>query len=293
MITNNTANSPSFSGATRIFKKDIYVGQATLSAIRDTANSEYVGQLPKELIRDILKISSSKEEQTHIIKTIMDTFGKCSDMLDQINQRDIGFWEKIKLTFGFGTKPWILAQRKTKEFQSYMSQSLSNVFKKFNLMGQNENIKVKELGFGSFGKTFEIIFPESTNYSTKVFKKFRLNNPNEASNISTIHGALAENNIGIYVTNLSKKVEEREQFVETHFGSLRRNFMLTEHANNYPPRKMNQRIKVFGRFCSFDMANNGNVVNGRIVDYGGTTLNCRPVNIYTYTAPSPQKRVLP
>ena len=104
---------------------------------------------------------------------------------------------------------------------------------------------------------------------------------------------MAENNIGIYVTNLSKKVKEREQFVETHCGSLRRNFILTEHANNYPPREMNEHIKVFGRFCSFDMANNDNVVNGRIVDYGGTTLNRRAVNIYTYKAPSPQKRGLP
>lgn len=297
MQINNSHNTPSFCGATRIFRKDIFLGKKTFNAIRDTANSEFVGVLPREIIQSVIRVSNSDTEKQTIIREILEAFGKCSEISEQNSIiPPISIFERIKSFFGIKIKPdYKKKEQLTKSTTKQIGQTLERVFKKFKLIPKNEHFEVRSIGSGLFGQTFSIRFPESLHCTPKVFKHFFENSKkyNEKS-LCTLHGELAENNIGVYISNLSHRVSEKAQFVDYHFGSLRRNFLVSEHAENYPERYINPCIKYFGKFSNEDMRNNNNIINGRIVDFGCTRLLGRPVNLMNYKEViNPEKRFLP
>ena len=274
MINNTTSNNISFKGATRWFKKELFINNPSLNNIIRTTNSEFVGTLPKDILQDIIKISKNKEDKTKRIKGIMDGFSlvvqKIEVLRRKLEQYDC-YWE-CNSSF------------KNEKFIKIVEKILNKTFRKGKLIKIGEKIKVESLGEGGFGDVFLIKFPQSTQYKSLVLKLFKYKQLSEFCETFN-HGGFAENNIMIYVNNLFKKAKEESVFAEGHFGSLKNIFLVSEYIHDafkgtdkgtwwlYTDEghkichKIRETLQKHG--LEYKDYRSENIINGKIVDYGG------------------------
>ncbi len=274
MINNTTSNNISFKGATRWFKKELFLNKSSMDGIVSSANSEFIGTLPRDIIYDIIKISKNKEDKTKRIKIIMDGFSLVSQKIEVL-RRKLGkygcYWE-CNSSF------------KNERFTKVVEKTLNKTFRKGKLIKLGEKIKVQPIGEGGFGDVFMIEFPNSTNYKPLVLKLFKHKHLAEFFN-TVLHGGVAESNIMIYVTNLFKKSKEASVFAEGYFSSLKNNFLVSEYVSDsfkgvdmdcywmYMTKgqktcyQIREILKKHG--LEYKDYRSENIIGGKIVDYGG------------------------
>ena len=274
MINNTTSNNISFKGATRWFKKELFINNPSLNNIIRTTNSEFVGTLPKDILQDIIKISKNKEDKTKRIKDIMDGFSLVSQKIEVLRNKleKYGCYWECNSSF------------KSERFTKVVGKILNKTFRKGKLIKFGEKIKVESLGEGGFGDVFLIKFPQSTQYKSLVLKLFKHKQLSEFCETFN-HGGFAENNIMIYVNNLFKKAKEESVFAEGHFGSLKNIFLVSEYIPDmfkgtdkgtwwlYTDEghkichKIRETLRKHGLL--YNDYRSENIINGKIVDYGG------------------------
>lgn len=274
MINNTTSNNISFKGATRWFKKELFINNPSLNNIIRTTNSEFVGTLPKDILQDIIKISKNKEDKTKRIKDIMDGFSLVSQKIEVLRNKleKYGCYWECNSSF------------KSERFTKVVGKTLNKTFRKVKLIKFGEKIKVESLGEGGFGDVFLIKFPQSTQYKSLVLKLFKHKQLSEFCETFN-HGGFAENNIMIYVNNLFKKAKEESVFAEGHFGSLKNIFLVSEYIPDmfkgtdkgtwwlYTDEghkichKIRETLQKHGLL--YNDYRSENIINGKIVDYGG------------------------
>ena len=274
MINNTTSNNISFKGATRWFKKELFINNPSLNNIIRTTNSEFVGTLPKDILQDIIKISKNKEDKTKRIKDIMDGFSLVSQKIEVLRNKleKYGCYWECNSSF------------KSERFTKVVGKTLNKTFRKVKLIKFGEKIKVESLGEGGFGDVFLIKFPQSTQYKSLVLKLFKHKQLSEFCETFN-HGGFAENNIMIYVNNLFKKAKEESVFAEGHFGSLKNIFLVSEYVPDmfkgtdkgtwwlYTDEghkichKIRETLQKHGLL--YNDYRSENIINGKIVDYGG------------------------
>ena len=114
-----------------------------------------------------------------------------------------------------------------------IKKKLNTVFKERKLFDDLEQIEVKPLNHGSYGCVFKLQFPAKMQIKPLVYKFFPQKKESEFfSSLPVLHGKFAENNNMLYVTNLFKKAKEKSVFTQGYFGSLKSNFLVTEHVSD-------------------------------------------------------------
>lgn len=218
-MINDFNNNISFCGATRWFKKEIFNRQESINKIINSVNSDLVGSLPKEIIYDVINLSKNDKDKTKRIKNIMNGFSELAQRIEKLR----GKLEK------YGCYWECNSSFRNEIFIKVLEKKLNKLFKKNDLIGLFENIKVEPLGGGSFGDVFLVNFSERKSYKPLVFKLYKNRYLSELLTVFN-HGGFAENNIMIYVTNLFKKSKEASVFADGYFGSTKNNFLVSEYV---------------------------------------------------------------
>lgn len=285
MQANNINNHPSFCGVTRYLEREIYDITKSEKRFLRLPKSEFVGQLPHKIIQDITKTSKNSEEKRQNIFTIMNALSNFAKKVNEpyvSRKSEKSFWQLLckkfkpkdyldkKLRFSHSKKQI----EELRDFLNDSSTQMSQVFKKAGLIKKFEKIKIEYLGKGCSGKTFRIIFPKRTGYNSKVMKIFdkseftrKQRNPDRFNLATPFH----EINSMLYIKNAHKKTGFKDsEYVEGYFASLKNKFMLVEDVYNYPQKEINAHAKLDHdlQLILWDKSTEGNVLNGRLVDYG-------------------------
>lgn len=267
----NNSNNISFCGATRWFKRELFINNSSVDNIINCSKSEFVGELPKEIILDIINTSKNEKIKKNRIKNIMEGFSKISQKLIKTTkelEKIPVYWEPSK-------------EFKNKKLLKIIKKRLNKVFKENKLLRFWQKIEVKTLGEGGFGDVFLIEFPQKKQYPPLALKVFK-DTPLNLLNINN-HGSFSENNTMIYVTNLFKKAKTPSVFADGYFGSLKNNFLVSQ----YIPDTFNsiekdwvytaageKRCEEISKILSdkglyYDDFRSENIIGGKIIDYGG------------------------
>lgn len=271
----NNSNNVSFCGATRWFKKELFINKSSIDNIINSTNSEFVGTLPREIIQDIVRVSKNKEDKIKRIKNIMDGFSSVSQSILALRgklEKYGCYWESN-------------SSFKNKKFIKVIEKNLNKVFRKGKLIKFGEKIRVETLGEGGFGDVFLIRFPERKQYQPLVLKLFRYSGNSEFVNFCN-HGALAENNIMIRLNDLFKKLKEDAIHAKGFFGSLKNAFLVSEYVSNKAGYTVKhgefESFTAIGEKCCYEISETlkkvglaytdyrpSNIIGGKLVDYGG------------------------
>ncbi len=267
----NNSNNISFCGATRWLKKELYISKTAVDNFNNSTNTEFVGTLPREIIQDIIRVSKNEVEKSKRIKNVMEGFSVATQEIEKLKRKleRFGCYWEANSSF------------KKEKLTTLLSKCMNKLFKKNKLLKFWEKIKVETLGDGGFGDVFLIKFPPEKQYQPLVFKVFKDNNIRRLNIVN--HGAFAENNIMIYVTNLFKKSKTPSVFAQGYFGSLKNNFLVSEYvpdtfksiqkdwvytfAGKKRCEEISQILEKHGLF--YDDFRSENIIGGKIVDYGG------------------------
>ncbi len=276
----NTINyNPSFCGATQIFQKRIFQNKTTFFQIANDATSGYVGSLPNEMIKDIIRLSSTVKEKEFLIKFIMDSFSNTADFIskkidaERENPLTVAFYrlyamfKKKKINdFQYKYEPPCTPEEKTKIAVS-ASSILTKALRKAKILKKGENIDLTYIGEGSYKNVFSLKFPQRTGYTPKVISVFKPI-PKEYLEIEDklLHGILPELNMFAYI---NKQNQKNSPFIRNYFGSMTNDFILSEDANYLEPaEELSEEIFKKMNLIHWDL-NPENIVNGWIIDLGG------------------------
>jgi len=267
----SSQKSPAFGGATKIFKSHLLYRLDSFDKIMQTSNTNFVGTLPREILQKIIQKSASPEEKKQTILEIMQSFSRTAKLMKKIETANLMLTRPImsiisKITNSEDIVSRIRIKEKTAE------NVLTKAFKKSHLIGRFSKIKVRLIGIGGSGQAYAIYFPKKTGFKPKVLKIFDVNDGQKVTNRSEeiYSGCRTENNAMVFIRDKYHYKFDKAKFTEGYLGSLKDNFMLSEHAKNYKYKKINPHFKIFNELgiIACDMATDGNVVNGRLVDYG-------------------------
>ena len=159
-------------------------------------------------------------------------------------------------------------------FLNNASKQMTNVFKRMGLLKGFEKIKIEYLGKGCSGSAFKLNFPKRTGYKSKILKVFSKSEFDRKQSRSSVFNhatAFHEINAMFFVKNAHKnKGFENSEYVEGYLASLKNKFMLLEDAYNYKFQEINEHDKIDHKagLMLWDKSTEGNVLNGRMVDYG-------------------------
>ena len=273
-VTKYNAN-PAFYGLTHVFKNRLFSNGNTYEQLMAIADKQpYIGSLPKEIIEAISAVTHSKAEKTAFIKKVMDAFSQASKELRGTERgNDSISFHKAK------AKDFIPKQ---KEAAIKAGKILTSVFKSLDLIKKGEKITVKRFkeNEGMYGVVFNISFPKRTNWNKKVIKIFKdIKAKFDWDKLIPIHGISAEANAGMFVTKQQRTNYRKSIFVQPYLASLKDNFLLLEHAKNYPSKpcdkyKLSRAFERFNIFSEDITAGTPhNMLNGRVIDYGGIVYN--------------------
>lgn len=247
--------------------------------------SEFVGQLPWDMGRDIVKVSKTAADRRKNFLNIMETFSELSKIFSSsylVKPEPLSVWEKFIRIFKPKDKKYesLKYSCSPHELESILtlinvgSKKLTESFQKVGLLKKREKIKLEFLGKGCSGSAFKITFPKRTKYKPKVLKIFsksefeRMQRPNKLFNVeSPFH----EINSMIFIKNKHKNNGFKNlQYVEGYVASLRNRFMLLKDAYNYRNKDLNPHYKLDEKLklMLWDKSNDGNILNGRLIDYG-------------------------
>lgn len=285
MQLTNINNTPSFCGLTKYLQREIYDVTKAQKQLLNIQKSEFVGQLPADMIKDIIKISKSPQEKKAKISHIMNGFSDLSNFYATpkgLECKPKTFFEKCLSFFQPKNKLYDKLKyvcspdeiRKILNIIDTGAEKLTKTFQDAGLLKKRDKIKIEYLGQGCSGKTFKIIFPKRTGYTSKVFKVFKkteFERKQSKNNVFNLASAFHEINSMIYLKKAHKgKGYKNSEYVEGYLASLKNKFMLLEDVYNYPPRETNPHIKIDDKFnlILWDKPTEGNVLNGRMVDYG-------------------------
>ena len=281
----NINNSPSFCGITRYLNREIYDNIKVQKRLLNLSEVNFVGELPREILQDIISLSKTPQEKKENIFKIMTAFvdvAKKSRVYDKLEYPQPSIWEKFISKFLPEDKIYKqLRFSHTKSqidtFKNFLDDSgkrLSTAFKEVGLINKWNKIKIEYVGKGCSGSVFKISFPKRTGYSSKVLKVFKdsdLQDNYSNGNLLDVGTNFHEINSIFYIKNAHRgKGFKSSEYVEGYFGSLKDKFMMLEDVNNYLPQKANEHFKIDHdlNLMLWDKSTENNVVNGRVVDYG-------------------------
>ena len=285
MQSTNINNSPSFGGVTRYLEREIYDLTKVQRRLLSFSTSEFVGQLPPKMLQDVIRISKTQQKKRENIFSIMGEFSNFARIVNVPRCWDCSppsGWEKFCAKF----KPKNELYKKLRfshtkaqieeliNFLNNASKQMTKVFKEVGLLRGFEKIKIEYLGKGCSGSAFKLNFPKRTGYKSKilkVFEKSEFDGKQSKSNIFNHATSFHEINSMIFVKNAHKdRGFENSEYVEGYLASLKNPFMLLEDAYNYKFQEINEHNKIdhdLGLML-WDKSTDGNVLNGRMVDYG-------------------------
>lgn len=301
---NTTNSNVSFKGLTHCLKNRIFNRVETYHKIKNANPDKIIGTLPKEIIKDIIKISKTPQEKNTAIKTIIDGFNQASSIISKLHKKQ----SKIRKAFSPFKEPKVTLNNKIKNIWTNFKNSIL-IFNKKSEADLIENLY--------FTPTSGLLSPndpellkackQASKILTKNFQKAGLLDKNfflnKASNSISIkilgggnygrgyavifpektkyspkvlkvfyptfshsHGLLAEINAAKYIENINGQKIEKLPFVDVYFGSIKDNYLLSELAQNYK-RIPNQSL-VLGSLITCNDTHYANIINGRIIDYG-------------------------
>ena len=73
---------PSFGGLAHIFKKRIIVNTSTFRELIDRSQTDFIGNLPPDMIKKICKMTKSKEQKKTIIEEVREIFSKTANTVE-------------------------------------------------------------------------------------------------------------------------------------------------------------------------------------------------------------------
>ena len=216
----NLNYKPSFGGITRYLQREIYDVAKAQKQLLTLPKSEFVGQLPNEILQDIIKKSKTSDEKREKILHIMNGFSNLSNFFAtpkgiNFKASPPSFWTKI---FSF-LKPKDPLYKKFKMIYSKQdidkilaiinmgAEQITKTFQDVGLLKTREKIKLEYLGKGCSGKALRMIFPKRTKYSSKVFKVFKkteFERKLSTNEIFNIGSGFHEINSMIYIKNAHK-----------------------------------------------------------------------------------------
>ena len=276
----NTINSsPSFYGATQLFQKRILCNKNSFQQISINTINEYVGSLPNEIIKDIIKQAKTKKEKEDLIKFIMHAFSKTVKFINkEIDaERDnelakvfysaYAMFKKIKPNKIEDKYVIPYTHEEKNNIGRSASALLTTAFLKAGILEKSEKIDISYIGEGSFKNVFSIKFPQRTGYTPKVISIFKYIPKNYLDIEKTMeHGILPELNMVAYI---NKQHQKNSPFVRNYFGSITDNFILSDDANYLEPTmEIDERILTKMNLMHWDLSPE-NIVNDRIIDLGG------------------------
>lgn len=256
---------------TRVFKKQIYDHSITYNKLENIAQNAIIGSLPKEIIHKIEAISTSKTHKDIIIKSVIAS-------LDKIAKHLVPSYDTLPVSEFSGMSKLnnselskLIINKRMLKFQALAKKQEKILTADFYNLGLLKNptskVTITPLGEGAFGIGYKIDFPEELKCKPKVLKVFKTKKLNPK--IKEIHGLLAEANSAMYISKNFGQNFERSLYAQGYLCTIKGNFILCEHANNYPkhPLKRTPSVSLNVKCNDFNYAN---IINQRIVDYGAT-----------------------
>ncbi len=260
-------NSPSFGGLTRIFKARTFYQKKTYEHLAKMAKDTFIGSLPKEIITDIQKLASNKEEKVKHIKQIMQAFEKASYELNRPPQKEKPFLYQI------------INKLLKKQAQPHLSQEenaaniLNQAFKKAGLIKESDTIEITKIGRGVSSNVYKIKFPQTSNYKDKAIKVYtkQTHKAIQEQRLSKKHGFMPETNAATLITQRQKHNKNKSPFVEFYLASLKNDFMLCEYVPNTPTSTaslLNINKLADQLHLTVMSLRRSDIVNNKIVDFG-------------------------
>lgn len=285
MQTKSINNTPSFCGITRYLNREIYDLTKTQKQILYLPDSEFVGQLPSEMLTDIIKFSKSPEIKRKNILNIMNAFSEVSKIFScphLVENEPLTKWERFINLFKPKDKKherlkYSCSARELEGIEKIINagaKKLTQSFRDAGLLKKREKISIDFLGKGCSGSAFKVNFPKRTKYKSKIlkiFSKSELERKQHPPKMFNTESFFHEINSMIFVKNKHKhKGFQNSEYIEGYFASLKNRFMLLENAFNYKTKEINEHDKLDHKLglMLWDKSTEGNVLNGRMVDYG-------------------------
>ncbi len=246
----------------KAFKKRIFQYTTTYTNLLFISKSETIGTLPSDIIKNL-----QKENRAKIISQIIEGFKLTTKALN--NKKS-----KICTKISEETQIYLSSKKKHPELKIHCSAEdiLTNLFRNLKIIKKNEKIKINKLGEGSWGKTYNIMFPPKTKISDKVLKTFHVPLSSQTSITNRFHGILPETNASFFLTKVQGHSNKKSISARTYLTSITDNFMLSENINNLPPKfnteQKFKKLKLWATDIDFKYNYNENVINGRIIDFG-------------------------
>lgn len=259
----NVNNQVSFHGLTSVFKNRTFFKANSYKTISKIYKQDIIGSLPKDLITLIQSVAKDKQEKELIINDILIEFQQVVKKL----QKYTPFWNNEDnpnslLYIFFGIKDTI-TKIKNDITLFKVKRTLTKLFAKNNLIPKKSKVNVSYIDDGAFGNVFLLKIP---NLSSKVIKIFK-NKPLHPWDIAQ-HGLLPEINAAMFVTKNQGQKFSKSCFAQTYFASVKGNYMLSEHFENYLPSTISNAAFVNTPDVYPGVGHNINITNDRIFDYG-------------------------
>ena len=117
---NTTNSNVSFKGLTHCLKNRIFNRVETYHKIKNANPDKIIGTLPKEIIKDIIKISKTPQEKNTAIKTIIDGFNQASSIISKLHKKQ----SKIRKAFSPFKEPKVTLNNKIKNIWTNFKNSI-------------------------------------------------------------------------------------------------------------------------------------------------------------------------